>query len=77
MSGGTAYWLNGPAAQQDQPGWFALKSSIGWPLPPCSMARASTDAAWLRLPSRSMHATAWYRSERLGPASAEGAVARR
>ena len=58
MSGGTAYWLSGPAAQQDQPGWFALKG------------RSS-------LPTRSMDATAWYRSERLGPASAEGAVARR
>lgn len=26
----------------------------------------------LRLPSGSMHATAWYRSERLGPARAKG-----
>jgi len=64
MSGRTAYGLNGPAAQQDQAGWFALNSSIAWPLPPCSMARASTDPAW-------------YRSERLGSASAKGAVTRR
>lgn len=75
MSGGTAYWLSGPAAQQDQPGWFALKSSIGWPLPPCSMARASTDAHLAQTAVEIDARDRVVQIRAVGPASAEGAVA--